>query len=85
MKVVRVTSKVSSRRLAGVIMRNLLDEGECQVEAIGPAAVNQGLKAIIVAIESIPLAGDNCYMIPRFYETELDGKPKTGIAILVKR
>ena len=85
MKIVRVKSQVSSKRLAGVIIRDLLEDGTVDVQAVGAAAVNQGLKAIILATESQPLSNELCSIVPRFEDCLIGSEHKTGISILVKR
>lgn len=85
MRKVRVKSKVNPNKLAGVIIGGLLEDGIVDVQAMGPLAVNQGMKAIIIATESIPLADEVCCCIPRFEDCIIENEMKTGISILVKR
>lgn len=84
----RVTSKTEVQKLAGAIAHALRESGKCEVNAIGPAAVNQAIKACATARGYTASAGIDLIIIPCFDSAvvEEDGEKKdvTVIKLIVE-
>ena len=71
--------------VAGAIAGTLREHGRCTMEAIGPNAVNQLLKAVAVARGYVAPQGMDLWCQPSFCDVVLDGVTKTAIRVHVLR
>jgi stage V sporulation protein S len=60
------------------------ENNEAKVQAIGPMAVNQAMKAIAVACGYLALDGLAIVCVPTFIEVAVDGEKRTAVRLLVK-
>lgn len=65
--------------MAGAIAALLRSEGQVEVQAIGPKAVNQAVKAIAISRSYITLDGLDLTTQPSFVKLELQDEERTAI------
>ncbi len=80
----RVSSKSRPNSVAGAIAALLRTKGEVEVQAIGPQAVNQAVKAIAIARGYI--APDNLDLVvkPAFVKLDLENEERTALKFSIK-
>ncbi len=84
MDVIRVATASRPAAVAGAIAAAVREGEEARVQAIGPLAVNQAVKAIAVACGYLALEGVNVVCTPAFTEVTVDGGRRTAIRLLVE-
>jgi len=62
----------------------LRNEGEVEVQAIGPHAVNQAVKAIAIARAYIQADGLSLRTVPSFVKLELHEEERTAVRFAVE-
>ena len=84
MDVIRVATQSKPTAVAGAIAASVRQTNEASVQAIGPMAVNQAMKAIAVAC--FYLAGDGVTVVclPSFIEVPVDGGKRTAMRFKVE-
>ena len=85
MMTLKVKNNSTVKSVAGAIAGEIKKNGEVQVSAVGPNAVNQAIKAIACA-NSFALE-DNYSIVctPEFKMVEIDGNDRTSILFTVKK
>ncbi len=84
METLRVSGKSRPNSVAGAIAALLRAEGEVEVQAIGPSAVNQAVKAIAIARGYITPDNLDLSVKPTFVKLELDNEERTALRFTVK-
>ncbi|HEX9839437.1 MAG TPA: stage V sporulation protein S [Anaerolineales bacterium] len=83
-----ITIKVSARSrtasVVGVIAGIIRESKHAEVQAIGAGAVNQAVKALVVATSFLRQDGINVACRPEFVELSIDEKVRTGIKLVVE-
>ena len=84
MNIIKVSARSRTASVAGAIAGVIRDAGRAEVQAIGAGAVNQAVKAIIIA--SGYLGEEQVYVacIPTFVEVAIDDQERTAVRILVE-
>lgn len=82
--VIKVSSNTNAKSAAGSLAMVLKDHGFAEMIAIGPAAVNQAVKAAAIATGHVAPLGMQIVMIPSFETTYIDGNEKTRMRIKVE-
>jgi len=84
MEILKVASKSEAKSVAGAIQA-IFQKGhsELEIHCIGAGAVNEALKAVIIARGSLITQGKDIKIVPSFYDVEIDGVKKTGIRMIV--
>lgn len=82
MEVLRVASKSDAKAVAGALLA-IFQKGHSEVEmhCIGAGAVNEAVKAVIIARGALVTQGKDIKLVPSFYD--VDGVKKTGIRMIV--
>jgi len=80
----RVSGKSRPNSVAGAIAALLRTQGEVEVQAIGPAAVNQAVKAIAIARGYITPDNLDLYVKPAFVKLQLDNEERTALRFTIK-
>ncbi len=80
----RVSGKSRPNSVAGAIAALLRTQGEVEVQAIGPTAVNQAVKAIAIAKGYIAPDNLDLVMQPAFVKLELGSEERTALRFTVK-
>ncbi len=83
METLRVSGKSRPNAVAGAIAALLRVQGEVEVQAIGPAAVNQAVKAIAIARGYIVLDQLDLSAQPAFVKLDLAEEERTAVRFTV--
>jgi len=83
MTVLKVSSHTSPSAAAGALANTIRDQGQAEIQVIGPKAVNQAIKAIAIARSYIASSGIDLVAVPSFVEVEIAGQEKTAIKLEV--
>ncbi|HKI58923.1 MAG TPA: stage V sporulation protein S [Longimicrobiales bacterium] len=84
MEILRVSGSSRPNSVAGAIAAILRNEGEVEVQAIGPHAVNQAVKAIAIARSYIEAEGLDLRTVPSFVKLELQNEERTAVRFAVE-
>ena len=76
------TSRTSA--VAGAIAGIVREHHRAEVQAIGAGAVNQAMKALILATGYLKLDGIHVRCVPEFAEVTIDDKVRTAIKLVVE-
>ena len=84
MSIIKVSARSRTASVAGAIAGVMREAGRAEVQAIGAGAVNQAVKAIIIA--SGYLAEEDTYIAcaPSFVEVMIDDAERTAVRFLVE-
>jgi len=83
--ILKVGKDTPVKKLAGAIAHSLKEnEGQCIIQAIGPASINQAVKAFAISREIAAKIGWDLVLIPGFWDVEIDGEKRTAIRLYVE-
>ena len=84
MEVLKVASKSEAKSVANALLA-IFQKGEQEIEMhmIGAGAVNESVKAVIIARGALVTQGRDIKITPSFMDIEIDGVKKTGIRMKV--
>ncbi|WP_027480620.1 stage V sporulation protein S [Deinococcus pimensis] len=83
METLRVSGKSRPNAVAGAIAALLRTQGEVEVQAIGPAAVNQAVKAIAIARGYIVPDQLDLNTQPAFVKLDLEEEERTAVRFTI--
>lgn len=78
---VSATSRTSA--VAGAIAGVVRDHKHAEVQAIGAGAVNQAVKALVLATGYLKLDGIDVTCIPEFADVTIDDQVRTAIKLVI--
>jgi stage V sporulation protein S len=78
-EILRVSAKSRPHAVAGAIASLLRSSGELEIQAIGPAAVNQSVKALAIARGYLEAEGLDLQVQPSFIKLELEDEERTAV------
>jgi len=84
-ELIKVSSNSRTAAVAGAIAGVVRDYNRAEVQAIGAGAVNQAVKALILAIGYLRQDGIDVFMVPEFAEVTIDEKVRTAIKLVIER
>ncbi len=84
MDVIKVSGNSRTSAVAGAIAGVFRDFGVAEIQAIGAGAVNQSIKAMVLAKGYLLEDGYDIVFTPEFSEVDIDGKVRTAIKIVVE-
>ncbi len=84
MNIIKVSARSRTAAVAGAIAGVMRDENRAEVQAIGAGAVNQAVKAIVIAKGYLAEEGVAITCIPSFVEVLIDNEERTAVRILVQ-
>ncbi|KAA3663557.1 MAG: stage V sporulation protein S [Chloroflexi bacterium] len=84
MNVIKVASRSRTALVAGAIAGVCRENGSAEVQAIGAGAVNQAIKAVIIAKGYLREEGKNIVFVPSFVGIEIEGQERTAVRITVE-
>jgi stage V sporulation protein S len=84
MDIIKVAVTSRSTAVAGAIAGVIRERGQVNVQAIGAGAVNQAIKAVIIARGYLELDGIDIICIPSFVEVMIDGQERTAVRLSVE-
>jgi stage V sporulation protein S len=84
MDMIKVSATSRTSAVAGAIAGIIREHKHAEVQAIGAGAVNQALKALILATGY--LRNDSIFVrcVPEFAEVDIDGNIKTAIRLVIE-
>ena len=85
MNVIKVSANSRTAAVAGAIAGVIREHRLAEVQSIGAGAVNQSIKAIILAKGYLANDGIEILCVPEFVDVEIDGKVRTAIKMTVMR
>lgn len=80
-EVIKVSAHSSVSSVAGAIASQIREFGECEVQVIGAGALNQAVKACIIARGFVAPEGYDLSFVPAFSEIEINGEGRTAIRL----
>ncbi len=84
MSVIKVSARSRTAAVAGAVAGVIRESQKAEVQAIGAGAVNQALKAIVIAKGYLAEEGVNVVCDPSFVDVSIDGQERTAIRIVVE-
>ena len=84
MTIIKVSARSRTAAVAGAIAGVMRENKRAEVQAIGAGAVNQSVKAIIIAKGYLAEEGVNIVCTPSFVEVDIGGQERTAIRLLVE-
>ena len=84
MNVIKVASQSRTSLVAGAIAGVYRENGNAEVQAIGAGAVNQAVKAVVIAKGYLGEEGKVIVFVPSFVEVEIEGEVRTAVRLLVE-
>lgn len=84
MSIIKVSARSRTASVAGAVAGVMREAGRAEVQAIGAGAVNQAVKAIIIAGGYLAEEGTYIACVPSFVEVSIDDQERTAIRFLVE-
>ncbi len=84
MDVIKVKAVSRTAAVAGAIAGVMREQKHAEVQAIGAGAVNQAVKALVLAKNFLVQDGMDIVFIPEFVNIEIDDKVRTAIKFVVE-
>ena len=84
MTVIKVSARSRTAAVAGAIAGVMRENHRAEVQAIGAGAVNQAVKAIIIARGYMADEGVEIVCIPSFVEVLIDDQERTALRLIVE-
>jgi stage V sporulation protein S len=83
MDIIKVSATSRTAAVAGAIAGVMRDQKHAEVQAIGAGAVNQSVKALILAKGYLANDGIEITCMPEFVDVEIEGKVRTAIKLVI--
>jgi stage V sporulation protein S len=83
MNVIKVSANSRTAAVAGAIAGVMRENRYAEVQSIGAGAVNQAVKAVILAKGYLVNDGMDIIAVPEFVDVEIDGKVRTAIKLII--
>ena len=84
MDVIKVSATSRTSAVAGAIAGVVREHKRAEVKAIGAGAVNQAVKALVLATGYLKGDGIEVVAVPEFVDVEIEDKIRTAIKIVVE-
>ena len=84
MDTIKVKAVSRTAGVAGAIAGVIREEKHAEVQAIGAGAVNQAVKALVLARSFLEQDGIDIIFVPEFANVEIDGNVRTAIKFVVE-
>ena len=84
MDIIKVSATSRTSAVAGAIAGVIRENNKADVQAIGAGAVNQAVKALILANGYLKEEGIHVACIPEFVDVEIEDKVRTAIRLVIK-
>lgn len=84
MELLKVSSNSRTAAVAGAIAGTVRDHHRAEIQAIGAGAVNQALKALILATSYLKNDGIFVSFVPEFSDVTIEDKVRTAIKMVVE-
>lgn len=83
MDIIKVKATSRTAAVAGAIAGVMREHKHAEVQAIGAGAVNQAVKAMVLAKGYLAEDGLQIFFAPEFVDVDIDGKVRTAIKIVI--
>lgn len=83
-EILKVASSSNPSATAGALANTIREEGKARLQAIGPKAVNQMIKAITIARGYMAPSGVDLIFMPSFVDVQINEGKKTALRLHVK-
>ncbi len=80
---IKVSATSRTAAVAGAIAGVIRDHKHAEVQAIGAGAVNQAIKALVLATGYLKLDGIEVACTPQFADVTIDDKVRTAIKLVI--
>lgn len=84
MDIIKVSATSRTAAVAGAIAGVIREKKHAEVQAIGAGAVNQSVKAVVLAKGYLVNDGIDIICFPEFVDVDIEGKIRTAIKIIVE-
>ena len=84
MNIIKVSSRSRTAAVAGAIAGTYRENNCAEVQAIGAGAVNQAIKAAVIAKGYLAEEGKPIVFVPSFVAVDIDGDERTAIRISIE-
>jgi stage V sporulation protein S len=84
MEMIKVSANSRTSAVAGAIAGVVREHHRAEVQAIGAGAVNQAMKALILATGYLKNDGIHVSCIPEFADVTIDDKVRTAIKLVIE-
>ena len=84
MDIIKVSARSRTTAVAGAIAGTMRDHHHAEVQAIGPNAVNQAIKAIVITRSYLASDGMDIVCIPEFVTIDINGKERTAVRLVIE-
>ena len=84
MDIIKVKANSRTAAVAGAIAGVMREHKHAEVQAIGAGAVNQAVKALVLARGYLAEDGIPVICMPEFVEVDIDGKIRTAVKLIVE-
>ena len=84
MDVIKVSANSRTSAVAGAIAGVIREHHRAEVQAIGAGAVNQAIKALVLATGYLKNDGIDVAMVPEFADVTIDDKIRTAIKFVIE-
>ena len=83
MDIIKVSANSRTSAVAGAIAGVIREHKHAEVQAIGAGAVNQAMKALVLAVGYLNADGIQIVCVPEFADVTIDGKVRTAIKLVI--
>jgi stage V sporulation protein S len=84
MNLIKVSATSRTAAVAGAIAGIVREHHRAEVQAIGAGAVNQAVKALILATGYLRLDGIHVCFVPEFADITIEDKVRTAIKLVIE-
>lgn len=84
MDIIKVSANSRTSAVAGAIAGVIRDHKRAEVQSIGAGAVNQAIKALVLATGYLKEDGINVVCVPEFVEVQIEEKVRTAIKMVIE-
>jgi stage V sporulation protein S len=83
MDLIKVSATSRTSAVAGAIAGIIREHKHAEIQAIGAGAVNQAVKALVLATGYLKNDGINITCVPEFADVTIEDKERTAIKLVV--
>ncbi|MDL1910852.1 stage V sporulation protein S [Chloroflexi bacterium CFX6] len=84
MEMIKVSANSRTSAVAGAIAGVVREHKRAEVQAIGAGAVNQAVKALVLAVGYLKNDGLDVVCVPEFADVTIEDKVRTAIKLVVE-
>ena len=84
MDMIKVSANSRTSAVAGAIAGVIREHKRAEVQAIGAGAVNQAVKALVLATSYLKNDGIDVVCVPEFVDVEIEDKVRTAIKLVIE-